>query len=444
MELTRNLTDTQYGLSKALVDIIHKVADSANSGERDDLVKELTSLDTVKTSAKEVLMASQLNATGLKVLDRFLKLVPEHEEFGVLYQLNDGDQFPIFSPTTESHAEPESQSAEDHIKGYDEIAVEIQQTYGIPIDFLAGKTLNDSKAKDVCSIRGSGKRFEALQVSEPLKKDIIVSTGMLTLLEKRCANWLEDLAKNFDETRFMLNFRDFEALTTRPDECANASRGDNYWIRKHNHLEIARDNIAHVRRLVYHLQENGMIVDEHTDTLQLTLRRMYALLALTHGCVAEGAILLTVMDRLLEDLAGTVIGNVDSKLESNRMQHAMSLIHGETAERKSELAINDTKRQEREHKAREVFAEIVRFFHGAVILLFSAASAGKSDQAEDQTKLWYQGIINLSYKCGNTKCSDQLMVKKTPKVGDTSAERWDLSIAVKDARIGFPEERSVL
>ena len=442
MELTRNLMDTQHALAGTLVDTVHKVMDSETSSERDNLVEELTSLDTVKASAKEILMTSHLNAAGLEVLDEFLELVPPHADFGTLYQLDVGDQFLIFSPVNESHTESESQSVEDHVKSHEELAAEIYEKYRIPIDFLAGKQLNDGKAREVCQIRSSGKRFEAIQISQPLNNDSILSKGMLGKLENVCATWLKDMAKDFDPNRFSLNFRDFESLKTRPDDCANASRGDNYWIRKHNHLEIARDNIVHVRRLVYHLRENGMICDG--DALQLTLRRMYALLALMHGCVAEGAILLTVMDHLLEDLAQTIVGNVDPKLESQKMQCAMGLIHEQTAERKSTLAINDLKRHEREHKAREVFAEIVRFYHGAVILLFSAASGGKSDQSDNQTRLWYQGIINLSSKCGNKKCADQLEVKKTAKVSDASSERWALSIAVKDARIGFPEERSVV
>lgn len=440
-ELTRNLTDNQHGLSVALVDILHKAIDDTTSGDRDDLVKELTALDTVKSSAKEVLMKSRFNDTGLKLLDGFLELVPEHEKCGILSQLNESEQFPIFASVIASHAEPESHSAEEFVKGYEEIAAEIQEKHQIKIDFLADKELNKGNPKDVCHVRSSGKRFGNVQTSKPLKNESIASKGMLGHIEQECSKWLSTMAEKFDKKRFELNFRDFESLTMRPDGCANASIGSSYWIRKHNHLEIARDNIVHVRRLVSHLRANNMISDE--EALQKVLRRMYAFLALMHGCVAEGAIMLTVMDRLLEDLASVIIGNVDPKLESEKMQRAMAVIHEQTAERKAKLNMNDQMRHEREHKAREVFAEIVRFYHGAVILLFSAASAGKSDQAENQTVLWYQGIIDLSSKCGNSKCADQLEVKKIAKVTDTSSERWALSIAVKDARIGFPEERFV-
>jgi hypothetical protein len=56
--------------------------------------------------------------------------------------------------------------------------------------------------------------------------------------------------------------------------------------------------------------------------------------------------------------------------------------------------------------------------------------------------MWYEGIINLSSKCGHSKCVDQLEIKKSKKVTG-EGDRWDLSIAVKDSRIGFPEERLV-
>jgi len=440
IELTKSLTDTQHGLAQTLVATLSKEMDTQGSAERDALVAELSQLDDVKASAQDVLEASSLNAMGILVLDNLLKLVVANSELGTLYQLSDDDQFAIFTPSEEPSAESEARFPEEQIVDADVVVAKIQEDYGIPIDFLADKKLNDSKGKEVCQIRTSGKRFQAVQVSQPLQGDSIVGKAELVALDAECAKWLKEMAAQFDQQRFILNFRDFEALTTRPEECAKASSGANYWIRKHNHLDIARDNIAHVRRLVFHLWEADMISDP--DGLQVTMRRMYALLALMYGCASEGAILLTVMDQLLENLAKSVIGNVNPKLESSRMQSAVRILHEQPVERKRKLAINDLKRLEREHKAREVFAEVVRFYHGAAILLFSAASGGKSDQAEAQTTMWYQGIINLSSKCGHSKCIDQLEIKKSKKV-TTEGDRWDLSIAVKDSRIGFPEERSV-
>jgi hypothetical protein len=421
IELTKNLTDTQHGLAQTLVATISKEMDAQSSAERDALVAELSQLDDVKTSARETLETSSLNAMGIVVLDNLLKQVVADSDLGTLYQLSDNDQFAIFVPSEEAPAESEARFPEEHVVDVDVVAAKIQQDYGIPIDFLADKKLNDSKPRDVCQIRTSGKRFQAVQVSKPLKGDSIVSKAELDSCDAECAKWLNEMAATFDQQRFVLNFRDFEALITRPEECAKASSGANYWIRKHNHLDIARDNIVHVRRLVFHLWDNDMISDP--ESLQVTMRRMYALLALIYGCASEGAILLTIMDQLLENLAKSVIGNVNPK-------------------RKRKLAINDLKRLEREHKAREVFAEVVRFYHGAAILLFSASSGGKSDQAESQTTMWYEGIINLSSKCGHSKCVDQLEIKKSKKVTG-EGDRWDLSIAVKDSRIGFPEERLV-
>jgi hypothetical protein len=441
VEVTKSITDTQHGLAQALITTISKEFDDQHSTERDELVAELSQLDEVKASTREALETSRLNDMGITVLDGLLKLVIPDKKLGILHQLSDDDQFPIFMASEEPLAESEARFPEEQeVLDVDVVAAKIQEVYGIPIDFLADKKLNDSKAKDVCQIRSSGKRFKEVQVSEPLKGDSIVGKGELATCDAECAMWLKDMAAKFDQERFVLNFRDFEALITRPEECAKAASGANYWIRKHNHLDIARDNITHVRRLVCHMRENDMISDP--DNVQVTMRRMYALLALMYGCVSEGAILLTIMDQLLENLAKSVIGNVSPKLESSRMQSAVRILHERPMQRKRTHAINDLKRLEREHKAREVFAEVVRFYHGAAILLFSAASGGKSEEVESQTIMWYEGIIKLSSKCGHSKCTDQLEIKKTKKVS-VEGERWALSIAVKDSRIGFPEERSV-
>ena len=441
IEVTKSITDTQHGLAQTLITTISKEFDNYDSAERDALVAELSQLDEVKISTREVLEASSFNKMAIKVLDGFLELVVPDEKLGILHQLSDDDQFPIFTASEEPSADsearfPEEQEAVD----VDVVAAKIQEVYGIPIDYLAGKQLNDSKAKEVCQIRSSGKRFKAVQLTEPLQGASIVSKAELAALDAECAKWLEEMALEFDQRRFILNFRDFETLITRPEECAKAASTANYWCRKHNHLDIARDNITHVRRLVCHMRENDMISDP--DGVQVTMRRMYALLALMYGCVSEGAILLTAMDHLLETLAKSVIGNVNPKMESSKMQSAIRTLHERPVQLKRTLAINDLKRLEREHKAREVFAEVVRFYHGAAILLFSAASGGKSDEAESQTIMWYEGIINMSSKCGHSKCADQLEITKTKKVS-VEGERWALSIAVKDSRIGFPEERLV-
>jgi hypothetical protein len=440
IEATKSITDTQHGLAQALITTISKDFDDQHSAEREDLVAELSQLDEVKTSAREVLEASSLNKTGIEVLDGLLKLVVADTTLGILHQLSNDDQFPIFAASEEPLADSEARFPEDQDEevDFEVVAAEIQKVYGIPIDYLADKKLNDSKPRDFCQIRASGKRFQAVQVTKPLEGNSIVGKAELKHLDTTSATWLKEMATEFDEKRFILNFRDFEALVTRPEDCANAKPKANYWIRKHNHLDIARDNIAHVRRLLCHMRENGMISD--LDNVQLTMRRMYAFLALMYGCVAEGAILLTVMDQLLENLAKSVIGNVNPKLESEKMQSAIRAMHQQPSMRKRALAINDLKRLEREHKAREVFAEVVRFYHGAAILLFSAASGGKSEEVESQTIMWWEGIINLSSKCGHSKCVDQLEIKKSKKVTG-EGDRWALSIAVKDSRIGFPEER---
>lgn len=173
---------------------------------------------------------------------------------------------------------------------------------------------------------------------------------------------------------------------------------------------------------------------ETFEKLQTTLRRMYAVLAIVYGCTAEDSLLLAVMDRLLEDLAGLLIGSVDPKLESVRMHNAALAMNKKSQVGKRKLHVNDFKRLEREHKAREVFAELARFYRGAVITLHAACSYGKSNEVDRDIELWYNGLLKNLASCGHGSCSEQLKVEHNSK-------GWSVSVAVRDARLGFPAER---
>lgn len=200
---------------------------------------------------------------------------------------------------------------------------------------------------------------------------------------------------------------------------------------------MARDNIVHVRRLVAELVKYDMLASsdpEVFEKLQTTLRRMYAVLALVYGCTAEDSLLLAVMDRLLEDLASLLHGSVDPKLESVRMHNAALAMNKKSQHGKRKLHINDYRRLEREHKAREVFAELARFYRGAVVILHAACSYGKSNEVDRDEELWYKGLLKNLASCGHASCSEQIKVVHNSRA-------WSVSVAVRDARLGFPAER---
>ncbi|KAI7226472.1 hypothetical protein KC330_g8807 [Hortaea werneckii] len=448
IDMAKRVTDTQHGLAKELYNQINSGADEGSEDPIQSTVQELGVLEQLKASTKSVLSDSALNAAGVKVLDDLLTSVPDDEDFGVLYLLEADQMFPV-SVSSEPAVEQELEQAGSPGEGTDDqneldaqqIASIVQKNTGIAIDFLLDKKLDDVKAyDDVFALRQDKlSKFKEIQTTKPLKGSALLDGPGLKKLDGESAKWLQEMFSNVNMQRFSLNFRDFEKTVTRPEDCVNAAPHSFFWGARHRRLDIARDNIVHVRRLVAELVENDMIanfdVDEKIESqLQLTLRRMYALLAVMFGCCAEGAIMLTIMDHLLEELGSLVIGTLDPKLESNRMQKAATALHRSSTTAKSKLNVNDFQRLEREHKAREVFAEVARFYRGAVMLLFVSASYRKSNKAQEEFEQWYNGLVAYIGRCGHSSCGEQLKVRRLEE--SEGGRAWALSVAVRDARLG--------
>lgn len=304
--------------------------------------------------------------------------------------------------------------------------------------------------------------------------------------------WLEDESANFNRDFFQLTFREFEGVLDRPEPCIRADKHDLIWRWKPTmHLVVVKDNMWHVRHHVADLVECDLLresktsvgYDEVLNLLQQTLRRMWALLALMYGCCREVGLLCTVMDRLLEDLAELLVGHVDPHLETIAMQKVVEAIASTSAEKQETSNFLKTPELlERHHRARVVFSEIARFYHGAIIIGVSKVSATYHHTSKEEKQTWYEELLKLMLTCGHPSCKEQIQVKRmdwgvkteqksAPKKGkkkisrgaDDPAEdadimnppegaasastpvkaktKWSVSIAIKDARVGFPEER---
>lgn len=91
-----------------------------------------------------------------------------------------------------------------------------------------------------------------------------------------------------------------------------------------------------VRCCVAILVQEDLLTDGEADLacLQTTLRRIYALIAPAFGSFAKPGLLCTLTDRLLADLADAVVGEVDSKMESIRMQKVAAVFGSSDITRK--------------------------------------------------------------------------------------------------------------
>lgn len=269
--------------------------------------------------------------------------------------------------------------------------------------------------------------------------------------------WLTGLFQSFDHNAFNVRFRNFERLVERPDVCKSATRAGRLWEwQAKNTLHVIEDNVVHVRWIANQLVTQELLADNSDDgkaSLQVTLRRMFALLSWVHGMCAESGLLCTVMDQLLEDLAKQLVGHVDPKTETYRMlkvaqtlaelddkwKTLMPSLGGDSEE--------TTPMLRKEHRARMLFSELARMYRGAIILSVAEVSGASHHKQRDCRQEWYQELIKWCDDCGYPSCSRQLKVAQMPygpPEGDKQKMRWTISVSVDDARLGFPEERFVV
>lgn len=255
--------------------------------------------------------------------------------------------------------------------------------------------------------------------------------------------------------RFKLNYEMFELCVDRPDvfrKREKVKHRDNKILHmKYGRLITAHDNVYHIRSLLNLLFTEHLIIGsvdkpDLVDILRLNVdtRRMWALLAVMYGCVREPAIWLTVMDALLENLARTVRGHVDHAYETVTMFRTDQILSYTTSLNRNTLPSQCSeaflKRLRRENFARNVFAEMARFFRGAVLLTFAEASVSRSPskRGDPEFKQWYDELIKWHGQCGHPNCYEQLETNYNP---DALTQQWSLSVGVVDARVGTREIR---
>ena len=204
-------------------------------------------------------------------------------------------------------------------------------------------------------------------------------------------------------------------------------------------LYFVYDNLFHVRYLITIAHKEGLITGTNVEMI---LRRMIALVSLIYGCFAEGALWLSVMDHLLEDLATQFQGTVQEPFTTiskasvkNAIQSGASAI---TIGPETDTTL--VGQLERDFRARQIFAELAGFFRGAVLLAYGASARCTSWNSRKERQAWFEGMLAISQQCGHLSCREEVQIEEQK---DKKHRKFGISIGVRDSRQGFPTERYV-
>ncbi|RMX86896.1 hypothetical protein D0869_02757 [Hortaea werneckii] len=449
VNLIKTCTDTEF----ALVTYSKPFASPADATTADERVlavwNELQELEGCKEDCRRKLQDTMLNKVGYAVLDNLLDLddVQADKAHGKLYDLPSVEGFEVSTSASENESQPAaSQDPEEEEDDESSSEAEITELEGVKICFLLDRTLGVSDPKVFTLRTPVDKNWKELQEGG-VTGDAIVDGAELRVLDSECAKWMKELGGKVNRSSFVLTFQEFEKVISRPEVCANAKKYANMWINPRCWLVAMKDNIAHVRRIVHAMLANDLIIkhgDEYPyDDLQKILRRMWALLALSFGNWPEPALLCTIMDSLLEDLAALVVGHLDPAFETTRMRAMLDGLNdlseqGKTSVQSQQPALGA---QQKEHDARQLFAELARFYRGAVMMGVAACSPKIGDKNKDTQKLWYESLLKWNAHCGHRTCQEQLEVTART---EAKTQKYSLSVAVSDERVGYPEERSFI
>lgn len=294
--------------------LMSRLVSSGNSFDL-DVLNELELLEEVKDELRNALQ-TQPEATGKEVIDNLLMNVPDNGR--PLYQLPaDVVKNGLDRPTPPPASAPPS-TVFDASKGFGQVvAVEDQESleeaaatsldvagqiakidakYPFTPDFhdatMSGKAdvcwiANDSRGK------ANAPKVEAVDQDLLAKFNSIVDVSTLEVIVEKA---LKSQGGSTDKTRFKLNFLEFEAITERPALVSEANFGDGIFNNQSRFLDIAKDNIFHVKVLAAQLREQALLGEATTDQhFHDCLRRMWALVAIMHGCAREASLWLTVM-----------------------------------------------------------------------------------------------------------------------------------------------------
>ncbi|KAK5171439.1 uncharacterized protein LTR77_004583 [Saxophila tyrrhenica] len=462
-----DLTTAQYHLATDILNCLSEGDTESAQQKRQAVINELTMLDEAKAELRAPSKDSALDRAAIQMLDGFLKAVPPQQS---LHNMGDdafdlqmpgdlGGTIPDLgaadtSPNEPSDEEPTSEVTKEEVA---DIIKKLMALKDFEPDYVNGKKALEWESGVWLRKTAVKKRaFADIQDVGTLSGLKFVDLKTLAEYEADSAEWLHSMSASWTPDQrgqdFELVFRQFERLTERPLICRNTKRGADMWqtIGRHN-LSILEDNVVHVRCIVAEMWQKDLFRRSTTeDDIDLAMRRLYALLSLLFGACEEPGILCTVLDRLLEDLAGLLKGHVDPKMETIRMSRAMEAISQSSEKNRAkypsfnheEKTVADMKM---EHTARVLFAELARMFRGAFIGAVAQTHTSQDSMVKHNHQSWFAELLKWSSDCGHPSCTSQvelLDISREDQAKHAVKQASGISVSVIDARIGFPNERS--
>lgn len=435
----QDATDQEYMLVKRLFTSDKPVVQSATNSSN-EVVDELKLLGEMKEELRLTLQGCQAESTGKSILDDLLRAIPNvPSKLFELHQPDESSEQEVSKEEIEAVEFGGQAEAEGGLSAGSQLTVQqkidaIDQLFPFQVNFYGEEKLG---ATDMVWLV-SGKAKYAV-MDEGAKIDQVPATEDLSVVDQKVGAALVANAQELNKDRFRANMTHFEAIAVRDYRISGAKSTSGIFANPSLRIVLISDNLFHVKSLVAQLHRDGMVVGSDEE-LQTAMRRMWALVSVMHGCAPEGSLWLTVMDSLLEDLVHLLIGNASAKMHTAKMQRLEKFrAAGYNSAKVSSLA-GKMSRSENEwlnkcDRARLVFAELARFYRGAVILAYASVS-WRSKLTDEVGLGWYQNLIRWSYMCGADSCVEKLVANLASKkeIKTSSSDEMQEILAV-DAEV---------
>lgn len=449
VETIKSVTDLEYHLTKKITNQVLVSGKPQDMAMSEHVVGELRCLAALKTTLRNILSASRAVKKGRNAIDELLTGIPFHRAGGLwLSEVPSGGEQIITqaaaqttnpvptAPSTVPTLDLSFIARVDALFPFPGIEYYEGENRGRP-DVLNIRTPRDDKVPIYVKVNNTPKNRLSWANADMIVAENI---GLVT--------------KQINKNRFRANVHRFESIIARPAKLVEATATSVVLIHPsaENRAAVVEDNLYHVRALIHIMFRKGLFVQpsdvSYRMRIHTLLRRMFALVALMYGCVSEGSLWLTTMDTLLEDLAKRVVGHVDPKSATITMRRLPLILACRAAvDRPSQMALNlpttsatvQISELERENRALIYFAELARFYRGAVLMAYTSVSWSGGTWTNRQ--LWYESLINWNEECGLDNCIEALKIADNPRTS-TQFRKFGLSVAVKDGRFGFPEARA--
>ncbi|KAM3424030.1 hypothetical protein BST61_g11419 [Cercospora zeina] len=416
LEAQQHATDQQYQLLKRLLSTY-----KGHSNDTVDVVEELELLEDMKEELRTELSVCWADREAKDWLDNLIEATFHRDEIPKLCEL----PVQLVNETISGASNEQSTAVGDEGGEAEETLpydpqkiindLNLNQPHNIRFYDATMTGLDDvAVTRATAAVQGA-----QVDMADSPQIDELINVDSLQKLDRVVTKGLQTAAAAIRHDRFTTNMKHFMNLKERPEMMAKAKNDEDVFNNVYRRLEAVEDNMFHVKALVATMVQHDLIRrDRGEDDLQDCLKRMWALVAVMYGCVEEGCLWLTVMDSLLEDLGSMLVGDIDPRLNTVKMQKFRKMRESQPMpDHAPALDQASIDALERSNRARTLFAEAARMYRGAIQLAYTGVSWKKKTEKKHQVT-WFQNLLQWSYRCGAECCIEKLQVRQLEGGGD--------------------------